>query len=324
VSIKEIRCPHCGAQCRPIDKTKDEYHCDHCDSTFRLIDSTKKMVVRDTRPHNCPICGRPVKVDEGYLCLDCGTEYVCSSCIQNVSGRSICKNCLEQKGMVIGSSKVCPKCKGPLNYIRQYNRWYCFNCRIYPAYICPTCGGTATYVAQYDKWYCHNCKAYTTKREIASPTTQVAQAQAGIVNEPQYICDVCGRKKPVSQMAGKCVTCGKYVCTPCSVFSNGRIYCAKHAPKSQCFIATAAYGTPMCTEIYILRQFRDEKLNPNPMGEKLVELYCDISPPLADMIRHHDWLRALTRKCLEPFIYIARNSATNERKREPKQLRHDS
>jgi sporulation protein YlmC with PRC-barrel domain len=26
---------------------------------------------------------------------------------------------------------TCPTCKGPLSYIQQYQRWYCYNCKKY-------------------------------------------------------------------------------------------------------------------------------------------------------------------------------------------------
>lgn len=29
------------------------------------------------------------------------------------------------------ASQTCPTCKGPLNYIQQYQRWYCYACKKY-------------------------------------------------------------------------------------------------------------------------------------------------------------------------------------------------
>jgi len=29
------------------------------------------------------------------------------------------------------TTPVCPTCKGPLSYIQQYQRWYCYNCQKY-------------------------------------------------------------------------------------------------------------------------------------------------------------------------------------------------
>jgi sporulation protein YlmC with PRC-barrel domain len=29
------------------------------------------------------------------------------------------------------TAHVCPTCKGPLNYIKEYQRWYCYKCQKY-------------------------------------------------------------------------------------------------------------------------------------------------------------------------------------------------
>ena len=124
-------------------------------------------------------------------------------------------------------------------------------------------------------------------------------SQGQIVNEPQYICDVCGKKKPVSQMAGKCVKCGKYVCSQCAKLKGDRVYCPEHAG---CFIATAAFGTPMAEEINVLRRFRDETMEPNVLGRHLVTLYYGISPPIARVISRSERMKAFVRLNLRPIV----------------------
>jgi hypothetical protein len=100
-------------------------------------------------------------------------------------------------------------------------------------------------------------------------------------------------------MAGKCVKCGKYVCSQCAKLKGDRVYCPEHAG---CFIATAAYGTPMAEEINTLRRFRDEDMEPNPLGRHLVTLYYDVSPPVARVIARSESMRAIVRLNLKPII----------------------
>ena len=76
---------------------------------------------------------------------------------------------------------------------------------------------------------------------------------------------------------------------------------------SPCFIATAAYGTPLHEDINVLRKFRDEYLMPNPAGQAMVKLYYTTSPPIADLIRANEELRTTVRDGLvKPLVEVTR------------------
>lgn len=71
-----------------------------------------------------------------------------------------------------------------------------------------------------------------------------------------------------------------------------------------CFIATACFGTPMAEEVGILCAFRDQYLLPNHLGRILVKFYFTHSPKAADFIRDKEYLRAIVRVVLRPFIWV--------------------
>jgi len=72
-----------------------------------------------------------------------------------------------------------------------------------------------------------------------------------------------------------------------------------------CFIATAAYGTPMVEEIQVLRKFRDEYLLTNQLGQALVGLYYKVSPPIAKFITEHPSLKPIVRVGLLPTVAMS-------------------
>lgn len=74
---------------------------------------------------------------------------------------------------------------------------------------------------------------------------------------------------------------------------------------SRCFIATAAYGTPMAKEIQILRDFRDVYLLTSSLGIALVDLYYRVSPPTARFIDDHPALKPIVRAALMPAVAMS-------------------
>ena len=84
----------------------------------------------------------------------------------------------------------------------------------------------------------------------------------------------------------------------------------------RCFIATAAYDTPMAPELQVLREFRDIRLMTNRAGQSMVDLYYTLSPPIAGLITRHPELKAIVRAGLLPAVAmstIAVNHAPTEK-----------
>jgi len=71
----------------------------------------------------------------------------------------------------------------------------------------------------------------------------------------------------------------------------------------KCFIATAAYGSYLDPHVQILRDFRDEVLLKNRVGQILVDYYYEYSPPIAAKISEHEGLKAATRIALTPLVF---------------------
>jgi outer membrane protein assembly factor BamB len=72
-----------------------------------------------------------------------------------------------------------------------------------------------------------------------------------------------------------------------------------------CFIATAAYGSPLAKPVIILKQFRNEYLLTNNVGQWFVYQYYRNSQPLARYIANHSVARWITQLTLIPVVVYA-------------------
>src|SRR4030095_8267943 len=71
-----------------------------------------------------------------------------------------------------------------------------------------------------------------------------------------------------------------------------------------CFLATAAFGSPLERHVVTLRHFRDQMLLPSKVGRAFVALYYRHSPPVATLIAKHEALRLMTRGMLTPIVLV--------------------
>ena len=91
-----------------------------------------------------------------------------------------------------------------------------------------------------------------------------------------------------------------------------------------CFIATAAYGSPMAKEVKTLCRFRDSYLLGHPLGRKMVALYYKFSPPLASFISQHPWLKRPVRGMLKPIVKLVKFKDYHEDTKTRKTTNHSN
>jgi hypothetical protein len=78
-----------------------------------------------------------------------------------------------------------------------------------------------------------------------------------------------------------------------------------------CFIATAAFGTPLADEVKTLYDFRDRFLLTNKLGRIFVRFYYGVSPAIAAYIEKRTWTKKITRLLLKPIVWLAKTYEKN-------------
>ncbi len=73
-----------------------------------------------------------------------------------------------------------------------------------------------------------------------------------------------------------------------------------------CFVATAAYGSVLASDVGRLRDLRDSVLRKSVLGELFVQAYYTFGPPLAGVIGESELLRWTAREVLAPVVRFAK------------------
>jgi hypothetical protein len=71
--------------------------------------------------------------------------------------------------------------------------------------------------------------------------------------------------------------------------------------KGGCFVATAAYGSPLAKELNVIRRFRDACL-----PSRLIHVYYNVGPYLARVIKGKERLKRFVRVPLNVFVKLYR------------------
>ncbi len=88
---------------------------------------------------------------------------------------------------------------------------------------------------------------------------------------------------------------------------NVKRVAAGEQPKQECFIATAACGSPVSPDVLVLRRFRDTVLRRTRLGCAFISAYEAHSPPVASVLRRSSALRMAVRILIvRPAAQLAR------------------
>lgn len=142
------------------------------------------------------------------------------------------------------------------------------------------------------------------KDEPASEPTQAHDETAGKPAEPLSLEEGLASIPEVAPLSLKMPASQETVAKP-----DEKTGPEKAGLKKFCFIATAAYGSPLAQEVILLQDFRDRYLACHALGGKFIWAYYCFSPYLARQIQKNKALKRLTRFLLTPVIFLIKKSS---------------
>jgi len=134
-------------------------------------------------------------------------------------------------------------------------------------------------------------------------TTKSIAIDSGLSNDITYYVSVAARDQADNESA----LSNQLEVLPASTtdFWEGYVSAGGKEPGGFCFIATAAYGTPLEAELGTLRRFRDEMLMGSAAGRTIVHGYYQFGRFWASYIADKPALRSVVRVMLVPLVWFA-------------------
>ena len=174
--------------------------------------------------------------------------------------------------------------------------------------------------------------AFEVSHAISDPHHDMSRKVIDKIPTLAVQCLTCGRINPFAGLLTGCPRCSRtdylyqgtpsklgIICGYCSAGILNSVTCicgssnringqALRQPRSGgCFIATAAYESPIAPEVVVIRDFRDRILLRSEMCSRFVRFYYALSPPLALLISKSGLLRAVIRVVLlRPILRVVR------------------
>ena len=131
------------------------------------------------------------------------------------------------------------------------------------------------------------------------PAASVAPAAPGTTTDAE-IADL----EPDSTYAVGIVAQGRCGASPVT-FARFHTPAAHYQRLHGCFIATAAFGSPMANELGALRRLRDRAESASAVALVATDLYYRAAPAVSEPLSRSDAARALVRRALRPITTLA-------------------
>lgn len=82
--------------------------------------------------------------------------------------------------------------------------------------------------------------------------------------------------------------------------------------KNGCYVATCVYGSYDCSEVWMLRRYRDNYLDNHYFGKIFIKIYYAISPTLVKWFGNDSWFRNCSKKILDKKIKKLKNKGYDD------------
>jgi len=75
-----------------------------------------------------------------------------------------------------------------------------------------------------------------------------------------------------------------------------------------CYVATCAYGSYDCPEVWTLRRFRDDNLSKLWFGKLFIRIYYAISPKIVELFGNQKWFNKICKPVIDKLVITLQNN----------------